>query len=57
MEGVFGAGIVYLQLLQQLISNGGVGLQLLNQGCVYAYRAASQMADTFTLGDVNRGRI
>ncbi len=37
----------YLQQLQQVISNGG-GPQFLTQGCVYAYRAASQMGGTFS---------
>ncbi len=32
---------VYLQQLQQVISNGGGGPQLLTQGCVYANRAES----------------
>ncbi len=40
------AFLVYLQQLQQVISSGG-GPQLLTQGCVYAYRAASQMGGTF----------
>ncbi len=38
---LFGTDIVYLQQLQQVISNDGVGPQLLTQGCVCAYRAAS----------------
>ncbi len=40
--------IVYLQQLQQVISNDGGGPQLPTQGCVYAYRAASQMGGTFS---------
>ncbi len=56
LKCLFGADTVYLQQLQQVISNGG-GPQLLTQGCVYAYRAASQTDGTFPLGDVNRGRI
>ncbi len=38
--------IVYLQQLQQVISNDGGGPQLLR--AVYAYRAASQMGGTFS---------
>ncbi len=40
--------IVYFQQLQQVISNDGGGPQLPTQGCVYAYRAASQMGGTFS---------
>ncbi len=39
LKCLFGADIVYLLQLQQVISNGGGGPQLLTQGCVYAYRA------------------
>ncbi len=46
LKSLFGADIVYLQQLQQVISNGGP--QLLTQGCVYAYRAASQMGGIFS---------
>ncbi len=45
---VFGADSVYLQQLQQVISNGGGGPQLLTQGCVCAYRTASLMGGTFS---------
>ncbi len=45
LKSLFGADIVYLQQLQQVISNGGGGPQLLTRGCVY--RAASQMGGTF----------
>ncbi len=38
--------IVYLQQLQEVISNAGGGQQLLTQGIV-SYRAASQMGGTF----------
>ncbi len=50
LKSLFGADIVYLQqlTLQQVISNGGGGPQLLTQGCVCAYRAASQMGGTFS---------
>ncbi len=48
LKSLFGADSVYLQQLQQVISNGGGGPQLLTQGCVYAYRAASQMGATFS---------
>ncbi len=48
LKSLFGADIVYLQQLQQVISNGGGGPQLLTQGCLYAYRAASQMGGTFS---------
>ncbi len=46
LKSLFGADIVYLQQLQQVISNGG-GPRLLTEDCVYAYRAASQMGLTF----------
>ncbi len=48
LKSLFGADSVYLQQLQQVISNGGGRPQLLTQGCVYAYRAASQMGGTFS---------
>ncbi len=48
LKCLFGADIVYLQQLQQVISNDGGGPQLLTQGCVCAYRAASQMGGTFS---------
>ncbi len=48
LKSLFGADIVYLQQLQQVISNDGGGPQLLTQGCVYAYRAASLMGETFS---------
>ncbi len=38
-QSLFRADIVYLQQLQQVISNGGP--HLLTQGCVYANRAES----------------
>ncbi len=41
LKSLFGADIVYLQQLQQVISNGTGGPQLLTQGCVYANRAES----------------
>ncbi len=48
LKSLFGANIVYLQQLQQVISNGGGRPQLLTHGCVYAYGAASQMGGTFS---------
>ncbi len=48
LKSLFGADSVYLQQLQQVISNDRGGPQLLTQGCVYAYRAASQMGGTFS---------
>ncbi len=48
LKCLFGTDSVYLQQLQQVISNGGGRPQLLTQGCVYAYRAASQMGRTFS---------
>ncbi len=47
LKNLFSADIVYLQQLQQVISNGGGGPQLLTQDCVHAHRAASQMGGTF----------
>ncbi len=47
LEGIFGTDIVYLQQLQQVISNGKGGPQLLTQDCVYVNRAASQMDGKF----------
>ncbi len=54
MKSLFGADIVYLQQLQQVISNGG--------GPSFSLRAVSigqrhKWAGLFPLGDVNRGRI
>ncbi len=48
---LFGADIVYIQ--QQVISNDGDGPQLLNQGCVYAYRwlGLFPLAVTWTEGE------
>ncbi len=48
LKSLFGADIVYLQQLQQVIRNGGGGPQLLTQSSVYAYRAVSQMGGTFS---------
>ncbi len=48
LKCLFGDDIVYLQQLQQVIRNGGGGPQLLTQGRVCAYRAASQMGGTFS---------
>ncbi len=45
---LFGADIVYLQQLQQVFSNDEGGPHLLTQGCVCAYRVASQMGGTFS---------
>ncbi len=47
LKSLFGVDIVYLQQLQQVISNVRGGPQLLTQGSVYAYRAASQIGGTF----------
>ncbi len=48
LKSLFGADIVYLLQLQQVISNSGGGPQLLTQGCVYVNRAASQIGGTFS---------
>ncbi len=47
LKCLFGALTLYI-IVQQVISNGWFGLQLLTQCCVYAYRTASQMRRTFS---------
>ncbi len=48
LKSLFSADIVYIEQLQQVNSDGRGGPQLFTQGCVYAYRAASQMGGTFS---------
>ncbi len=57
LKSLFGAGIVYLQQLQQVMSNGGGGPQLLAQGCFMLTGQRHKWPGLFPLGDVNRGKI
>ncbi len=55
LKSLFGADSVYLQQLQQVISNGGGGPQLLTVSVLIGQR--HKWAGLFPLSDVHRGRI